>query len=96
MYNIEKIVGYTVEPSTGRYERARASYSKLNIGHVSSLGDFPMEPKIKQRICIEFCVKLQKTATETLEMINTAFPNEALKRTTIFEWYSIRDLKMGE
>ncbi|UYV79805.1 hypothetical protein LAZ67_18000711 [Cordylochernes scorpioides] len=47
-----------------------------------------MEQKLKQRICIEFCVKLQILATETFEMLNKAFPNDASKRTTVFEWHS--------
>ncbi|UYV69109.1 hypothetical protein LAZ67_6002441 [Cordylochernes scorpioides] len=36
----------------------------------------------------EFCVKLQISATETFEMLNKAFPNDAPKRTTVFEWHS--------
>ncbi|UYV70762.1 K02A2.6-like [Cordylochernes scorpioides] len=51
-------------------------------------GDFTMKRKLKQRICIEFCVKLQISATETFEMLNKAFPNDAPKRTTVFEWHS--------
>ncbi|UYV82652.1 hypothetical protein LAZ67_22000394 [Cordylochernes scorpioides] len=51
-------------------------------------GDFTMEQKLKQRICIEFCVKLRISATETFEMLNKAFPNDAPKRTTVFEWHS--------
>ncbi|UYV70749.1 hypothetical protein LAZ67_8000463 [Cordylochernes scorpioides] len=47
-----------------------------------------MEQKLKQRICIEFCVKLQISATDTFEMLNKAFPNNAPKRTTVFEWHS--------
>ncbi|UYV62301.1 hypothetical protein LAZ67_2000064 [Cordylochernes scorpioides] len=47
-----------------------------------------MEQKLKQRICIKFCVKLQISATETFEMLNKAFPNDPPKRTTIFEWHS--------
>ncbi|UYV61481.1 hypothetical protein LAZ67_1005011 [Cordylochernes scorpioides] len=47
-----------------------------------------MEQKLKQRICIEFCVKFQISATETFEMLNKAFPNDAPKRTTVFEWHS--------
>ncbi|UYV78689.1 hypothetical protein LAZ67_16002394 [Cordylochernes scorpioides] len=47
-----------------------------------------MEQKLKQRICIEFCVKLQISETDTFEMLNKAFPNNAPKRTTVFEWHS--------
>jgi hypothetical protein len=32
-----------------------------------------MDGKIKQRVCIKFCVKLGKSATETLEMYREAF-----------------------
>ncbi|UYV74146.1 SPEG [Cordylochernes scorpioides] len=57
-----------------------------------------MEQKLKQRICIEFYVKLQISATETFEMLNKAFPNDAPKRTTVFECHSSRivteDLKL--
>ncbi|UYV83498.1 hypothetical protein LAZ67_23001235 [Cordylochernes scorpioides] len=48
-----------------------------------------MEQKLKQRICIEFCVKIQISATETFEMLKKAFPNDPPKRTTVFEWHSI-------
>lgn len=47
-----------------------------------------MDSKLKQRVCIEFCFKLQKSATETFEMIKEAFTKDALKRTTVFDWYS--------
>ncbi|UYV69376.1 hypothetical protein LAZ67_6003358 [Cordylochernes scorpioides] len=42
-----------------------------------------MEQKLKQRICIEICVKLQISATETFKMPNKAFPNDPPKRTTM-------------
>ena len=41
---------------------------------------------IEQRYAIKFCVKLGKTATETREMLVTAYSNEALRRTQVFEW----------
>ncbi|UYV79700.1 hypothetical protein LAZ67_18000322 [Cordylochernes scorpioides] len=47
-----------------------------------------MEQKLKQRICIQFCVRLQISATETFEMLNKGFPNDAPNRTTVFEWHS--------
>ncbi|UYV84059.1 hypothetical protein LAZ67_X001016 [Cordylochernes scorpioides] len=62
--------------------------SFLNSSLHQRCGDFTMEQKLKQRICIEFCVKLQISATETFEMLNKAFPNNAPKRTTVFEWHS--------
>jgi len=35
--------------------------------------DFQMDKKYKQRICIEFCVKNGKTATETFSMLKVSF-----------------------
>ncbi|UYV83002.1 hypothetical protein LAZ67_22001693 [Cordylochernes scorpioides] len=48
----------------------------LDMQSLTRCGDFTMERKLKQRICIEFCVKLQISATETFEMLNKAFPKE--------------------
>jgi hypothetical protein len=42
----------------------------------------------EQRVCIKFCQKLGKTATETYEMLQQAFGETALSRPKIFEWYS--------
>ncbi|UYV61790.1 hypothetical protein LAZ67_1006570, partial [Cordylochernes scorpioides] len=85
---IEKISGNTAVPMSRRYVRARQSYSNLFKGYTLRCGDFTMEQKLKQRICIEFCVKLQISATDTFEMLNKAFRNNAPKRTTVFEWHS--------
>jgi hypothetical protein len=47
-----------------------------------------MDGKIKQSVCIKFCVKLGKSATETLEMLHEAFGEHSLSRIAIFEWHS--------
>jgi hypothetical protein len=47
-----------------------------------------MDGKIKQRVCIKFCAKLGKSATETLEMLLEAFGEHSLSRTEVFEWHS--------
>jgi hypothetical protein len=47
-----------------------------------------MDAKIEQCVCIKFCVKLDKSATETLQMIREAFEEHSLSRTTVFEWHS--------
>jgi hypothetical protein len=44
-----------------------------------------MDGKIKQRVCIKFCVKLGTSATETLEMLREAFGERFLSRTAISE-----------
>jgi hypothetical protein len=47
-----------------------------------------MDGKIEQRACIKFCVKLGKSATETLEMLCEAFRKHSLSLTAVFEWHS--------
>ena len=42
---------------------------------------------MEQRAAIKFCFKLNKTATETWEMLQIAYGSECLSRTTVFEWY---------
>jgi hypothetical protein len=40
-----------------------------------------MDGKIEQRVCIKFCMKLGKSAIETLEMLREAFGEHSLSRT---------------
>jgi hypothetical protein len=40
---------------------------------------------MKQRAAIKFCVKLKKTATETFEMLKSAYGEECLLRISVFE-----------
>jgi hypothetical protein len=47
-----------------------------------------MEGKIEERVCIELCMKLGKSATETLEMLHEAFGEHSLSQTMVFEWHS--------
>jgi hypothetical protein len=47
-----------------------------------------MDGKVEQRVCIKFCVKLGKSAIETLEMFSDDFGEHYLSRTEFFEWYS--------
>jgi hypothetical protein len=47
-----------------------------------------MDGRIEQRVCIKFCMKLHKSATETLEMIREAFEEPSLSWTAVFEWHS--------
>ena len=42
----------------------------------------------EQRVCVKFCFKLGKTATETWKMLQQAFGDECMSRTQCFEWYS--------
>ncbi len=42
---------------------------------------------LKQRIVIEFCVRVGKTAAETVLLLNQAYGQSALKKTQIFYWH---------
>jgi hypothetical protein len=39
-----------------------------------------MDVRFEQRVNIKFCVKLGKTATETLQVLRDAYGDEALKK----------------
>jgi hypothetical protein len=40
----------------------------------------------EQRICIQFCFKLKKTAPENHQMLKQVFGDQASSQTRIFEW----------
>jgi hypothetical protein len=42
---------------------------------------------IEQLVNIEFCVKLSKTSTETYEMLEIVYGDEALNRSSVFAWF---------
>jgi len=43
----------------------------------------------EQRVCVKFCFKLGKTATEMWKMLQQAFGDECMSRTQCFEWYNL-------
>jgi hypothetical protein len=47
-----------------------------------------MNDKMEQRVCINFCLKLGRSANETLEVLREAFGEHSLGRTAVFEWNS--------
>lgn len=56
--------------------------------HPNSSAIFTMTDKFEQRICIKFCVKLGKSATETFKMLRQAFGEHSSSRTQVFEWHA--------
>jgi hypothetical protein len=42
---------------------------------------------MEQRVHIKFCVELGKTPTETYEMLQAVYDDEALSRSSVFEWF---------
>ena len=53
------------------------------LGHM----EFNCRKTIEQRINIKFCVKLGKTATETLKMLRDVYGDSSMSRTRVFEWH---------
>jgi hypothetical protein len=45
-----------------------------------------MDDKINQCVCIKFCVKLSKSATEAFEMPFEAFGKHSLSQIAVSEW----------
>jgi hypothetical protein len=45
-----------------------------------------VDGKIKQHVCIKFCMKLGKSATKILEMPREAFEEHSSSRTMVLEW----------
>jgi len=48
---------------------------------------FTMCESTEQRICIKFCFKLRKTATETYQLLQQAYGEDAMGRTQVFDWF---------
>lgn len=41
----------------------------------------------EQRICIKFCCRIGKTASETYELHKIAYGDDAMGRTQVFKWF---------
>ena len=48
---------------------------------------FTMCESTKQRICIKFCFKIGKTATETYQLLQQAYGEVAMGCTQVFNWF---------
>jgi len=46
-----------------------------------------MDLSMEQRLAIKFCFKGGKSATETLQMVNSAYGDQALSCSNVFWWY---------
>ncbi|GFQ90865.1 hypothetical protein TNCT_157581 [Trichonephila clavata] len=46
-----------------------------------------MEALFQQRYAIKLCVRLQKSASETFDMICEAINDKAMSRASIFHWH---------
>ena len=68
------------------------------VGHGSNtcvyvLAIFTMCESNEQCICITFCFKIGKTATETYQLLQQAYGEDAMGRTQVFDW--LRRFKEG-
>ena len=54
---------------------------------------FTMCESTEQYICIKFCFKIGKTATETYRLLQQAYGEDAMGRTQVFDWF--RQFKEG-
>ena len=52
-----------------------------------NLVTFAMQENIEQRYTIKFCVKLNKSATETFASLTEAYGDATLSRTMVFKWH---------
>ena len=71
--------------STGLVEPV-VRYCYLCMVVFSNLVTFAQE-NIKQRYAIKFCVKLNKSATETFASLTAAYGDASLSRTMVFKWH---------
>jgi len=53
----------------------------------SSLVTFAMQKNIEQRYATKFCVKLNKSATETFASLTEAYGEATPSRTMVFKWH---------
>ena len=48
---------------------------------------FTMCESTEQPICITFCFKIGKTATETYQLLQQAYGEDAMGHTQVFDWF---------
>jgi len=48
---------------------------------------FTMCESTEQRICIKFCFKIGKTTTETCQLLQQAYGEDAVGLTQVFDWF---------
>jgi hypothetical protein len=46
-----------------------------------------MDLSVDQRLAMKFRFKAGKSATETLQMVNAAYGDQALSHSNVFQWY---------
>ena len=67
-----------------------AAFAQLAVvGRVYVVAIFTMCESTEQHICIKFCFKIGKTATETHQLLQKAYGEDAMGRTQVFDWFTV-------
>jgi len=48
---------------------------------------FTMCESTEQCICIKFCFKIEKTATESYQLLQQAYSEDTVGHTKVFDWF---------
>jgi hypothetical protein len=54
-----------------------------------TVGGKMIDKSLEQRINIKFCVKIGKSASETLALLTMAYGEYAMKKMSVFEWHRL-------
>jgi hypothetical protein len=52
-----------------------------------TVGGKMIDKNLEQRINIKFCVKIGKSAKETLALLTVAYAEYTMKKSSVFEWH---------
>jgi hypothetical protein len=58
-----------------------------NISSLDHCPDVKMERTMEQRVHMTFWVKLQKSPTETLELLKPVYDESAMSQSSVIKWY---------
>ena len=87
---------YSTCLSNSRHKLQVAAFAQLAvIGRGSNtcvfvIAIFKMCASTEQRICIKFCFKIGKTATETYHLLQQAYGEDAMGRTQVFGSFDLK------
>ncbi|UYV81907.1 hypothetical protein LAZ67_21000085 [Cordylochernes scorpioides] len=70
-------------------------YRIYKLEYIRTFSNLSMDCIEKQRVCIEFCFKLRKPASESFKMLKRAFKEDSLLKSRAFEWFArFKDARM--
>ena len=64
-----------------------AAVSRGNNKCVGVIAICTMCESTEQRICLKFCFKIGKTATETYQLLQQAYSEDAMGRIQVCDWF---------